>query len=98
MFDKNLENQSKTLFLGNISQTNVPGMNRYNFSAKHEAMFKYVAKILFSIWKLPCVGKNMSSSLTPNDCNELLDDLIAIKNLFETNSINDLSCKLSLDK
>lgn len=81
-----------------MGQSNVPGMNRYNFSAKHEAMFKYVAKILFSIWKLPCVGKNMSSSLTPNDCNDLLDDLNAIKNLFETNSINDLSCKFAQKK
>lgn len=85
MFSKFTENKS---FLDNMNQT-----NRYNFSAKHEAMFKYVSKILFSIWKLPCVGKNLSSSLTPNDCNDLLDDLTAIKNLFEANSINDLSCK-----
>ncbi|KAL5281513.1 NUP155 family protein [Megaselia abdita] len=75
----------------NINQTNMGGMNRYNFSAKHEAMYRYVSKIVLSIWKLPCIGKNMSSSLTSNDCNELLDDLNSIKNLFEANSINDLS-------
>lgn len=75
-----------------MNQSNIPG-NRFNFSAKHEAMFKYVSKILFSIWKLPCVTKEMTSSLSSNDCNELLDDLNAIKNLFDANSINDLSCK-----
>lgn len=68
-------------------------MNTIMYSSKHDGLYIYVARLLRPIWKLRCVDENLNSKLTQVDCTLILEDLYALKNFLEANSVNELSCK-----
>lgn len=63
------------------------------YSAKHDGIHIYVARLLRPIWKIRCVDENLNSNLSHVDCTFILEDLFALKLFLDANSVNDISCK-----
>ncbi|XP_023298970.2 nuclear pore complex protein Nup154 [Lucilia cuprina] len=72
----------------------VNDMNTIIYSSKHDGLYIYVARLLRPIWKIRCVDENLNSKLTQADCTFILEDLYALKNFLDANSVNDLSCTM----
>lgn len=71
-------------------------LNRDNvtiFSARHNALYLYVARLMRPIWKLRCLKNNLHSNLNAKDCSFILEDLITIKQFLESNNLVDVSRK-----
>lgn len=71
----------------------ITDMNTIIYSSKHDGLYIYVARLLRPIWKIRCVNEDLNSKLTQADCTFILEDLYALKNFLDSNSVNDLSCK-----
>lgn len=69
------------------------GAGNIVYSAKHDGLYLYVARLLRPIWKLRCVDANLCSTLSQADCTVILDDLYAIKAFLDVNSVNELSSR-----
>ncbi|XP_073824814.1 nuclear pore complex protein Nup154 [Musca autumnalis] len=67
-------------------------MNVIVYSSKHDSLYIYVARLLRPIWKTRCVNDKLNSNLSQVDCTIILEDLYAIRQFLESNSVNDLSC------
>uniref|UniRef100_A0A1A9WLY6 Uncharacterized protein n=1 Tax=Glossina brevipalpis TaxID=37001 RepID=A0A1A9WLY6_9MUSC len=78
--------------------SNITGVNDVNaaivYSAKHDGLYLYVTRLLRPIWKLRCTDNNLNSSLNQNDCILILEELYALRNFLEANSMNEISCNL----
>ncbi|KAL9930126.1 nuclear pore complex protein Nup154 isoform 1-T2 [Glossina fuscipes fuscipes] len=76
----------------------ITGVNDLNaavvYSAKHDGLYLYVTRLVRPIWKLRCTDSNLNSNLNQNDCTLILEELYAIRNFLEANSVNELSCTL----
>lgn len=76
----------------------ITGINDLNaaivYSAKHDGLYLYVTRLVRPIWKLRCTDSNLNSNLNQNDCTLILEELYAIRNFLEANSVNELSCNL----
>ncbi|XP_067621641.1 nuclear pore complex protein Nup154 [Eurosta solidaginis] len=69
-------------------------VNDYNaviYSAKHDGLYLYVARLLRPIWKKRCVEANLCSTLTQADCTLILEDLFALKVFIDAYIVNDFS-------
>uniref|UniRef100_A0A1I8PU24 Uncharacterized protein n=1 Tax=Stomoxys calcitrans TaxID=35570 RepID=A0A1I8PU24_STOCA len=64
------------------------------YSSKHDSLYVYIARLLRPIWKVRCVDGNLNSSLTQIDSAMILEDLYAIRQFLESNSVGDLSCTM----
>lgn len=60
------------------------------YSAKHDGLYLYVARLLRPIWKKRCVDANLCSTLTQADCTLILDDLFSLKVFMDTYTVNEL--------
>lgn len=81
-----------------MHQTQFPGnnssfmqqqqMDLYNlkYSAKHGGLYLHVGRILRPIWYHRCVDRNFASSISIQDCNQILSDLFAVRSFLEANS------------
>ncbi|XP_061397239.1 nuclear pore complex protein Nup154 [Musca vetustissima] len=70
----------------------VNDINVVVYSSKHDSLYIYVARLLRPIWKTRCVDEKLNSKLSQVDCTVILEDLYAVKQFLESNSVNDLSC------
>lgn len=63
-----------------------------NYSAKHSALYLYVDRLLRPIWKKKCVLlPQCISSISHQDCAEVLDDLYALKAFLDAMPMSNLS-------
>lgn len=62
-----------------------------NFSAKHAGLYLHISRLLRNIWRRRCINQNMTSTLSQQDCVEVLSDLYAIKAFLEVNSVSHLT-------
>lgn len=81
-----------------MHQTQFPGnnssfmqqqqMDLYNlkYSAKHGGLYLHVGRILRPIWYHRCVDRSFASSISIQDCNQILSDLFAVRTFLEANS------------
>ncbi|XP_030374096.1 nuclear pore complex protein Nup154-like [Scaptodrosophila lebanonensis] len=49
------------------------------FSAKHDGLYLYISRLLRPIWQLNCVDDELCSTLSPNDCSQLLEELKSLR-------------------
>ena len=65
-----------------------PQMDAYNlkFSAKHGALYLHTARILRPIWNRKCIDGKLSSTISIQDCNQILRDLFSLRSFLEANS------------
>lgn len=68
-----------------------PEISNIVFSAKHDSLYLYVARLLRSVWKKRCIHPNFCSTITQEDCNVILDDLYAIRNFLTVNSVSEIT-------
>ncbi|XP_058986335.1 nuclear pore complex protein Nup154 isoform X2 [Musca domestica] len=74
-----------------------PGISPLNdvnviiYSSKHDSLYIYIARLLRPIWKIRCVDDKLNSRLSQVDCTVILEDLYAVRQFLEYNSVNDLS-------
>lgn len=62
------------------------------YSAQHSALYLYVARLLRPIWMKKCVIlPQCISSISYQDCAEILDDLYALKAFFDAIPMSNLS-------
>lgn len=68
------------------------GMDIYNlkFSAKHGGLYMHVARILRPVWGCKCIDAKLSSTISIQDCNQILSDLFAVRSFLEANSVSGL--------
>ncbi|CRK98832.1 CLUMA_CG012077, isoform A [Clunio marinus] len=58
------------------------------YSAKHGGLYLHIARILRPIWNRKCIDtKNLTSTITIHDCNQILNDLFGIRSFIESNSV-----------
>uniref|UniRef100_A0A336MUH0 CSON006340 protein n=1 Tax=Culicoides sonorensis TaxID=179676 RepID=A0A336MUH0_CULSO len=62
-----------------------------NYSAKHAGLYLHISRLLRLIWRRRCINQNLTSTLTQQDCVEVLSDLYAIKAFLEINSVSHLT-------
>lgn len=79
----------QTQFPGNNSTFQPQQMEMFNlkYSAKHGGLYMHVSKILRPIWNRKCIDANLSSTISIQDCNQLLNDLFAVRGFLEANSV-----------
>lgn len=83
----------QTQFNGNNStfqQTQQMDLFNLKFSAKHGGLYLHVARILRPIWNRKCIDANLSSTISIQDCNQILNDLFAVRTFLEANSLSGL--------
>lgn len=83
--------------VGINQQTQQSSVNNENsaiiFSAKHDGLYLYVARMLRPIWQMRCVDDNFCSKLNVQDCDSLLCDLLSLRSFLEVHSVHDISSK-----
>lgn len=62
-----------------------------NYSAKHAGLYLHISRLLRMIWRRRCLNQNLTSTLSQQDCVEVLSDLYAIKAFLEINSVSHLT-------
>lgn len=64
-------------------------MDLYNlkYSAKHSGLYLHIGRILRPIWNRKCIDEKLTSTITIQDCNQILSDLFAIRSFLESNTI-----------
>lgn len=65
------------------------------YSAKHDGLYLHVARILRPIWNRKCINEKILSTISVQDCVQVLFDLYAIRTFLDVNSIVGFS-KLNL--
>lgn len=65
-------------------------MFNLKFSAKHGGLYLHIARILRPVWLMRCLNSNLCSSITIQDCNQILSDMFAIRGFLEVNSVAGL--------
>ncbi|XP_036320971.1 nuclear pore complex protein Nup154 [Rhagoletis pomonella] len=61
------------------------------YSAKHDGLYLYVARLLRPIWKKRCVDTNLCSTVTQSDCTLILEDLFSLRAFMDAYIVNDCS-------
>ncbi|XP_055712815.1 nuclear pore complex protein Nup154-like isoform X2 [Phlebotomus papatasi] len=79
-----------------ISQA-VDMCSNFQYSDKHTGLYLHVSRLLSPIWKRRCLLQNASftSSITLQDCGQILSDLYAIKAFLAANSNASTVCTQS---
>lgn len=80
----------QTQLLPNTSfQQQTQQMDLFNlrYSAKHGGLYLHIARILRPIWNRKCIDEKLMSTITIQDCNQILSDLFAIKSFLESNTV-----------
>lgn len=64
-------------------------MDMFNlkYSAKHGALYLHTARILRSIWNRKCVDSKFASTISIQDCNNMLRELFALRSFLEVNNV-----------
>lgn len=57
------------------------------YSAKHGGLYLHVSRILRPIWNRKCINAERSSTITIQDCNQILSELFAVRGFLEANSV-----------
>lgn len=67
-------------------------MDLYNlkYSAKHGGLYLHIARILRPIWNRKCIDRNLTSTISTQDCKQILGDLFAIRSFLEANSMSGM--------
>jgi nuclear pore complex protein Nup155 len=81
----------QTQFNGNNStfqQAQQMDLFNLKFSAKHGGLYLHVARILRPIWNRKCIDGNLTSTISIQDCNQILNDLFAVRTFLEANSLS----------
>lgn len=84
----------QTQFPGNNStfqQSQQMDLFSLKYSAKHGGLYLHVSRILRPIWNRKCINAERSSTITIQDCNQILSELFAVRGFLEANSIAGLS-------
>lgn len=63
-------------------------MDLYNlkYSAKHGGLYLHLTRILRPIWNRKCIDANLSSTISVQDCNQILCDLFAVRSFLDVNT------------
>lgn len=66
------------------------------YSAKHTGLYFYLIRLLRPIWKKKCISASdgISSSLTHENCSQILNELYALKSFLEDIPLNNFSGEL----
>lgn len=65
------------------------------YSPKHKGLYLYLVRLLRPIWKKKCiVSTDGVSSLTHENCSEILTELYALKAFLEETPLNNFSGKI----
>lgn len=86
--------QQQTQFPNNSMSTfqqQTPEAANLKYSAKHAGLYLYVARLLRPIWNRNCMDNKCCSTITIQDCSQLLNDLYALKSFLELNSVNNFA-------
>lgn len=70
---------------------NQQDQSNLNYSAKHAGLYLHISRLLRLIWRRRCINQNLTSTLSQQDCVEVLADLYAIKAFLEVNSVSHLT-------
>lgn len=83
----------QTQFPGNNTFPQSQQMDLFNlkYSAKHGGLYLHVSRILRPIWNRKCINAERSSTITIQDCNQVLSELLAVRGFLEANSVAGLS-------
>lgn len=84
----------QTQFPGNNStfqQSQQMDLFNLKYSAKHGGLYLHVSRILRPIWNRKCINAERSSTITIQDCNQILSELFAVRGFLEANSVAGLS-------
>ncbi|CAG9806092.1 unnamed protein product [Chironomus riparius] len=86
-----------------MQQTQIPGSTSFHqqtqqidlfnlrYSAKHGGLYLHIARILRPIWNRKCIDNKLSSTITIQDCNQILSDLFAIRSFLESNTVGGIA-------
>jgi nuclear pore complex protein Nup155 len=81
-----------------IQQSQIPPVSSYQqqqqldlfhlkYSAKHGGLYLHISRIMRPIWMRQCINEQNSSTITIEDCNQILSDLFSLRFFLESNSI-----------
>lgn len=62
------------------------------YSAKHAGLYLHLSRVLRPIWRRRCIDCiSLHSTITQQDCNNILDNLYALKTFLELNPISNIA-------
>lgn len=59
------------------------------FSYKHDGLYLHVSRLVRPLWKKRCLTANGHSSITYNQCADVLDELYAVRDFIESLPMNN---------
>lgn len=88
--------QSPTFTSPNLHRHVQPEVRQVRYPAKYSGLYIHLARIIRPIWGLKCIIQKNQSSITPYDCNLILNDLYAFKSFLDSNPIITSTANSSL--
>lgn len=74
-------------------------LENFTYSAKHAGLYLYIGRLLRPLWKKKCIiTPQCQSSIAPQDCSEILDELYALKAFLEGLPDKNQSGKFKITK
>lgn len=70
-------------------QQQFPDTANLNYSAKHTGLYLHLARLMRPIFNRKCIDLNLNSTITVQDCAQVLDDLFVVKAFLDANSVNN---------
>ncbi|XP_058446271.1 nuclear pore complex protein Nup154 [Malaya genurostris] len=62
----------------------------FHYSAKHAGLYLHMSRLLRSIWKKRCIDEKLHTTISQQDCAQILEDLYAIKRFLESITLTNL--------
>ncbi|XP_055543878.1 nuclear pore complex protein Nup154 [Wyeomyia smithii] len=79
--------------LSNSFNNNVPmtaESSNFHYSAKHAGLYLHMSRLLRSIWRKRCIDDKLHTTISQQDCAQILEDLYAIKRFLESITLTNL--------
>ncbi|XP_065080595.1 nuclear pore complex protein Nup154 [Ochlerotatus camptorhynchus] len=62
----------------------------FHYSAKHAGLYLHMSRLLRSIWRKRCIDDKLHTTISQQDCAQILEDLFAIKRFLESITLTNL--------
>lgn len=64
--------------------------SNFHYSAKHAGLYLHMSRLLRSIWRKRCIDDKLHTTISQQDCAQILEDLFAIKRFLESITLTNL--------
>ncbi|XP_055641373.1 nuclear pore complex protein Nup154 isoform X2 [Toxorhynchites rutilus septentrionalis] len=63
----------------------------FHYSAKHAGLYLHMSRLLRSIWHKRCIDDKLHTTISQQDCAQILEDLYAIKRFLDSFALTNLA-------